>query len=151
MKNHLIITATLFFCVGCTSVSVRPVSSGLDIPDVCIEEHPKVIVDDFLLVVRDGFERHGIATKVVTKPAPKECEYVLTYTAFKNWDLGTYLHHAELRLERNGRIIGSAEYHLVNKGGLSLMKWQGTKTKMDPVIDELLANIKVVNRVAGGV
>ena len=142
MKNILAIATILTLVTGCTSVNVRPVSSGLSITDVCIEENPKVIVDDFLSVVRDGFDRHGIATKVVTKPAPKECEYVLTYTAFKNWDIGTYLHHAELRLERNGRIIGSAEYHLVGKGGLSLMKWQSTKTKMDPVIDELLANLK---------
>jgi hypothetical protein len=107
-----------------------------------IEENPKVIVHDFLPVVRDGFDRHGIVTRVVTKPAPKECEYVLTYTALMNWDVGTYLHHAELRLERNGRIVGSAEYHLTGKGGLSLTKWQSTKTKMDPVIDELLVNIK---------
>jgi len=92
--------------------------------------------------VRDGFDRHGIATKVVSKPAPKECEYVLTYTAFKTWDIATYLHHAELRLERGGRVIGSAEYHLVGKGGLSLAKWESTKTKMDPVIDELLANAR---------
>jgi len=26
----------------------------------------------------------------------------------------------------------------VGKGGYSLMKWQDTKTKMDPVVDELL-------------
>src|SRR2546421_5411552 len=120
MRRRLTITPILFFCVGCASISVRPVSSELAIADVCIEENPKVVVDDFLSVVRDGFDRHGIATKVVTRPAPKECEYVLTYTALKNWDLGTYLHHAELRLERNGRIVGSAEYHLVGKGGLSL-------------------------------
>ena len=142
MKNLLAITSILALITGCTSVNVRPVSSGLDITDVCIEENPKVIVEDFLSVVRNGFDRHGIATKVVARPAPKECEYVLTYTALKNWDLGTYLHYAELRLERSGRIVGSAEYQLAGKGGLSLMKWQGTKTKMDPVIDELLANVK---------
>jgi hypothetical protein len=142
MKNILAITIILALITGCTSVNVRPVSSGLNITDVCIEENVIVIVEDFLSVVRDGFNRHGIATKVVARPAPKECEYVLTYTALKNWDLGTYLNHAELRLERGGSIIGSAEYHLAGKGGLSLMKWQSTKTKMDPVIDELLANVK---------
>jgi len=34
--------------------------------------------------------------------------------------------------------IGYAEYHLIGGGGLSLMKWQSTKTKMGPVIDEML-------------
>jgi len=27
---------------------------------------------------------------------------------------------------------------IIGKGGLSLMKWEGIKTKMDPVLDELL-------------
>ena len=140
MKKLLVIAFSLIFS-GCTSISVRPIDSGLNITNVCIEENPKVIVGDFLTVVRNGFDRHGIDTKVVSKPAPKECEFVLTYTALKNWDLGTYMHHAELRLERSGRFIGSAEYHLSGKGGLSLTKWQSTKTKMDPVIDQLLSNV----------
>jgi hypothetical protein len=142
MSNRLAIFVLVACVAGCTSVNVRPVSSELNITDVCIEENPKVIVEDFLSVVRNGFDRHGIATKVVNRPAPKECEYVLTYTALKTWDLGTYLHHAELRLESGGRLVGLAEYHLAGKGGFSLMKWQSTKTKIDPVIDELLANIK---------
>jgi len=36
----------------------------------------------------------------------------------------------------------TAEYHLRGGGGLSLMKWQSTKSKIDPVIDELLKNSK---------
>ena len=52
--------------------------------------------------------------------------------------MATYLHHAELRLEKNGNKIGYAEYHLNGKGGLSLTKWQSTKTKMDPIVDQLL-------------
>jgi hypothetical protein len=141
VKKILAILA-LGVIAGCTSVNVRPVSSELDINKVCIEENPKVIVRDFLPVVRDGFDRHGIATKVVNRPAPSECQYVLTYTALQNWDLGTYMHHAELRLYREGRTVGYAQYHLAGKGGLSLMKWESTKKKMDPVIDELLANVK---------
>lgn len=50
----------------------------------------------------------------------------------------TYLSHAELRIEKNGRQIAYAEYHLVGKGGLSLAKWASTKEKISPVIDELL-------------
>jgi hypothetical protein len=105
---------------------------------VCIQENPKVWVSDFLPVLREGFDRHGITTNVYSGTKPENCEYVLTYTALQSWDFVTYLSHAELWLERNGQQIASAEYHLVGKGGLSLMKWQGTKTKMDPVIDDLL-------------
>ena len=55
----------------------------------------------------------------------------------RSWDFVTYLSHAELRIEREGRQVAFAEYHLIGKGGLSLMKWASTKEKMDPVIDEL--------------
>jgi hypothetical protein len=46
---------------------------------------------------------------------------------------------AELRLTKGGLEVARANYHLRGKGGLSLNKWASTKSKMDPVIDELLA------------
>jgi hypothetical protein len=82
--------------------------------------------------------RH-VSTQVYTGDAPAGCDVILTYTALRSWDFAPYLSHAELHLKtRDGAEIASAEYHLVGKGGYSLMKWQGTKTKMDPVVDELL-------------
>jgi hypothetical protein len=123
---------------GCTSVNVQPADRSLNLKHVCIQENPRVIVADFLTVVRDGFDRHGISTQVFSGTAPDRCEYVLTYTALQSWDVTTYLSRAELRLEHKGRKVAAAEYYLRGKGGLSLTKWEGTKTKMDPVIDELL-------------
>ena len=135
----------LVICCGvfsaCTSVTVRRPDSNLVIKHVCIQENPKVWVSDFLPVLKNGFTRHNIATTIysgTTKPAG--CEYSLSYTARQSWDVAPYLSHAELWLEKDGRQIGYAEYHLIGKGGFSLMKWEGTKTKMDPVIDELLQN-----------
>lgn len=124
--------------VACTSVSVRPPDPGLVIKHVCIQEIPKVIVTDFVPIIRDGFDRHGISTELYSGPKLSHCEYVLTYTALRSWDFVPYLSHAELRIEKDGRQVAYAEYHLVGKGGFSLMKWQSTKAKMDPVIDELL-------------
>ncbi len=54
-----------------------------------------------------------------------------------------YLSHAELHLLRNGRQIASAEYHLNGKGGLALTKFKGMNSKMDPVIDQLLAGYEI--------
>lgn len=124
---------------ACTSVSVKPIDQATGIEHVCIKENPKVIVSDFLPVVREAFYKHGIATQVFSGSMPKTCEYVLTYTALQSWDFSPYLSHAELYLERAGRQVGSAEYHLNGKGGFSLTKWQGTKAKIEPVIDKLLA------------
>jgi hypothetical protein len=130
----------LLVASGCTSIRVRPLAAQLRPQQVCIEENPAVIVPGFLDVLRSGFARHGIATRVFSGSVPPaDCEYVLEYTALQSWDFVPYLAHAELRLERRGVIVADAEYHLVGSGGFSLMKWQSPKAKMDPVIDELLA------------
>ena len=125
---------------GCTSidVDVRPVDPALGVRHVCIEENPKVLVVDFVPVVREGFARHGITTEVVTAPAPERCEYVLTYTALRSWALTPYLSQAEIRLTRAGSEVARAEYRVNGKSDFSLTKHQGTRAKMDAVIDELL-------------
>jgi hypothetical protein len=125
--------------LGCTSVSVQPVAASEGLRSVCIEQNPAVIVEDFLDVLRVGFMRHGIEVEVVGAPAPAECEFVLRYTALRSWDITAFVSHAELHLERAGRPIAHAIYHLRGKGGYALTKYQSTREKMNPVIDELLA------------
>ncbi|MBF0384422.1 MAG: hypothetical protein HQL27_00985 [Candidatus Omnitrophica bacterium] len=128
------------FC-GCTSIQVQPVDSSLKINHVCIEENPKVtMMGGFVDMLREGFSRHGISTEVYSGKTPETCEYVLTYTALHSWDVSIYLSDAELILKKDGKQIASAKYHLTGKGGFSLMKWKSVKSKMDPVIDELLKN-----------
>jgi hypothetical protein len=130
-----LITLTL---AACTSVTARPVDHSLGIRGVCIQENPRVQVSDFISVIREGFNRHGISSEVFSETKPDKCEYILTYTALRSWDFVPYLSHAELKLERQSLQIAYGEYHVIGKGGLSLMKWASTKEKMDPVIDELL-------------
>jgi hypothetical protein len=124
---------------GCTTIQVDKVDPKLGMKHVCIEVNPKVIVRDFLPVVRDAFQRHGITTEMFSGTRPESCEFTMTYTALQNWDMALYMHHAELRIERNGSKVASAEYHLAAKGGLDMGKWASTKAKMDPVIDQMLA------------
>ena len=71
---------------------------------------------------------------------PPHCEYHLTYTALKQWDVAMYMHHAELRLYNGHDQIAYAEYHLNGGGGLALNKWASVDSKMDPVIDRLLSD-----------
>jgi len=114
----------------------------LHITHVVIRDNPKVIVDGFVDVMRDGFNRHGISSEVVSADTKvKSGDFVVTYTALRSWDFAPYLSHAEIRIEKNGRQVAYAEYHLVGKGGYSMMKWQGVKTKMDPVMDQLLSGV----------
>ena len=141
MKIHrfAVFTVAAVVC-GCTSVNVRPVASTVQLHDVCIVNNPRVIVSDFVPVMRDGFSRHNIATTVVNESESRGCPVTLTYTANLHWDLKPYLTHAELRLWEGGKQIGFAQYHLNGNGGFDVRKWRGTKAKMDPVIDQLLAS-----------
>ena len=138
MKTKSFILFILLTLIGCTSIEVQRPDPSLGIRHVCIQENPKVKVDDFVTVLREDFYRHGISTEVFSGANPVNCEYILTYTALRSWDMAPYLSHAELRLEKDGRQVGYAEYHLRGKGGFSVTKRQGTKEKMGPVIDELL-------------
>ncbi|MDR3158444.1 MAG: Sbal_3080 family lipoprotein [Zoogloeaceae bacterium] len=125
------------FLASCTTIEVSPIDPALDFSHVCIQKNSRVQVEDFVSVLEAGFERHGVTTEVFSGKKPGHCEFILTYTALRSWDISAYLSHAELRITKNNRRVASATYHLEGKGGLSLTKWEGTKAKMDPVIDQL--------------
>ncbi|WP_066458141.1 Sbal_3080 family lipoprotein [Castellaniella caeni] len=127
---------------ACTAITVTPVDRAANLRHVCIQLNPKVQVSDFVDVVRSGFDRHGITTEVFSGDVMEHCEYVMTYTARRSWDFVTYLVDAELWIRQDGRQVAYAQYHLKGKGGFALNKWAGTKSKMDPVIDQLLASYR---------
>jgi len=146
MKTAFALLLVLVGCLsGCTSVDVRPLQAEDHVTNVLIRENPKVAVDDFLDVLVEGFERHGIATKVVSETTDVKEAYVVTYVAYRTWDLKPYLSKATINIEKEGHRIAHAEYHLVGGGGLDLAKWAGTKSKIDPVIDELLKGFSKSN------
>lgn len=140
LANRLALLVPLslaFVLAACTSIIVRPLDYDSQARFICIQENPKVIVTDFLPVLREGLTRNNFSSQVFQGKPPETCDLVLTYTALRSWDFAPYLSHAELRLEMNGQEVGYGEFHLKGKGGYSMYKWQGTKTKMDPVIDQL--------------
>ena len=138
MKQPLI-ALTLLALSACTSVKVKPVDSSMGMKHVCIQVNPAVRVSDFIDVMQDGFRRHGIATDVYNGDVPASCHYITTYTALRSWDFKPYLSVADIRITEHGQLVASANYHLRGKGGMSLMKWKGTKAKIDPLMDQLLA------------
>jgi hypothetical protein len=122
-------------------VNVRPVATQERITSVVIEENPKVWRSDFIDVLKDGFARHGIESKVIQPGTPVGNAYVVRYTARQKWDMAMYMSDATIWIYKNDREVAKAVYHLKGGGGFSLMKWQGTATKIDPVIDQLLAGV----------
>jgi hypothetical protein len=138
----ILLSIVLLAMTSCTSIDVRPVPGAQTIKSVSIRENPKVAVSDFVDVLVAGFLRHGINARVITATAESKDEYVVTYVAYRKWDMAAYLVDATIRIEKGGEIIASATYHLKGGGGLSLEKWNSTKAKLDPVIDELLQNYR---------
>ncbi|WFS19303.1 Sbal_3080 family lipoprotein [Pseudomonas sp. 905_Psudmo1] len=142
LRIALPLLATVTLLGGCTATRVTPLKAAAD--QMCIEENPKVQVSDFVPVLQEGFARHGIQTQIYSKIPRADCPYVVTYTARRSWDMAPYLSTAEITiLGPRRQTLAKANYHLRGKGGLSLMKWQGTKSKIDPVIDELLASAQL--------
>ncbi|EHR7166357.1 hypothetical protein KUK86_004525 [Vibrio parahaemolyticus] len=135
--SSLLAVSSLLIVSGCTSITVEPVSNEYSLEHVCIQNNPKVIVDEFVGVVEDRFQYHGITTELVDF-VPDSCDYKLTYTALRSWDFVPYLSHAELRLYKNHKKIAYGEYHLDGKGGLDMSKFDSVKEKMTPVIDQML-------------
>jgi hypothetical protein len=127
-----------FVFVGCTSVTVQPLTPG--VKEVLVRENPKVSMGGFLPYVRKSFESRGIATRVIKETDAAGDAHVVTYTALRSWDLTTYLSSAEFWVHHRSDLVGHAEYHLRGKGGFALTKFQHVETKLDPVFDELLAN-----------
>lgn len=139
MKSLLLLFSLFPLLSGCTAVTVDPVDSNLDITYVCIKDCPETCFDRRLLyLIQDGFQRHGITTEVFNCELPSECEYSLTYSCERAWGMANYLGHAEIKLYRGKSQIGNAEYRLKGKAGSALNDWENIKSKIDPVIDELL-------------
>jgi hypothetical protein len=51
----------------------------------------------------------------------------------------TFLSEAEITITHRGDRVGHAVYYLRGKGGFALTKYQDVDTKINPVMDELLA------------
>lgn len=140
MQRKLIVLLPLLaLTAACTTVQVvRPDASKYQIKSACIERNAKVQVSDFTTVLQAGFLRHGIETSLFEQgKIPATCQTVIKYTATRGWDVTPFMNHAEVTMSQEGRVIGTATYR--HAGGLALNKWADTATKMDPVIDQLLA------------
>src|SRR6185437_16522616 len=101
MTRLMALVLGLALIAGCTSVNVKTIDPAkYPVKLVCIQRNPEVQIREFLGVVEDGFQRHGIETEVLDSDPTPRCEYVLTYVAIRGWDMATFMKHAELRLKQ---------------------------------------------------
>ena len=140
MFKSIFFVVAAFGLSACTSIKVSPVGQAerQKIQEVCIVNNPAVTIGEFVPVLERRFAIHSIRTRRVAENNISNCSYFLRYSARRSWDITTYLSWAELNLFNHNRLVANAEYSLIGKGGLSLMKWQSVETKMNPVVDKLL-------------
>lgn len=89
-----------------------------------------------LPIIQDGLLRNGLQCASYDPPVPADCRYTLRYTARQGWDFVNYLKYAELELTHDGTAIGLATYR--HGGGFGFTKWASSRSKLDPVIDQML-------------
>ena len=154
------LTIALMFLTGCSSASVRPATWNMaptKNPRVlCLKDNPAIVDRDVRPAIEEAFVRNGINYKVISggelldsaqqaevllpsRGWPEGCDYVMTYYATTYWDLVTFLNHAEFRIQDvNYQEIGFGEYHMALHGGFDFSKYSSTRTKVAPVLDQLL-------------
>lgn len=146
MIRFFMLLSVVVFLAGCTSVEVQPLKYDAKNHEIILIDNPKVIVDDFVPVMERFFSQRGIALR----RAPEfthlgENEYGIRYSARRSWDFTAYLSDAYVNVYKGNLLVAYGKYHLIGGSAcLSLFKWQGTETKMGPVLDELLKNYPTI-------
>ena len=160
-KLVLYLAFIILFTTSCASVNTTQIDKYDDLKCICIQKNPKVIVGDFLQCLIEVLGERNIRSKVFQpattativdydingNPMPNnlipkiqdECDYYITYVANLQWDMATYMNHADINLyNQNNEQIGHGEYD--DGGGFDLSKFKSTKTKVRMILDEMLSN-----------
>ena len=145
LNYFLLITGILsLFFTGCVTKKVIPLEKKYNIQKVCIEENLKVIVKELLPIISETFNEHGIKTQLYKgKGQDDGCQYIVKYTALQSWDYIPYVSVAQIvLLDQHLNKIGYAKYDLFLKGGYDFRKYKSVRSKIKPLIEELLINYK---------
>jgi hypothetical protein len=119
-------------------MDVRPIPTSAKLDKICIKFNEDVNVDDFVSVMQEDFADHDVTSVIFKAEKPAKCEFTLDYTVDRWWDLAPYMVDARMIVNKDDAFIGSGHYHLKRHGGFSVVKWEGTHSKIDPVIDAML-------------
>lgn len=141
MNRVLIIAILASIISGCATTSVKQESrfDASPIKKICIENNPKVIVQNFEEIIVDRLQTHNIDTEVFIKgKKPEGCEFVLKYTAYQKWDFTMVMTKADLDLYKNNNKISSANYSLKMGGFLNPTKYKSNMEKLNPLVDQLI-------------
>ena len=138
MNFKLTIGVFLFsLLAGCSiSQTVSPVGADLVVGEVCVIDNVRVR-PGFMQAMQSSMQQRGIQSKVMPPNSPiTVCPLTMTYTASWNWDMALYLRVADIRVYRNGVLVGSAAYDSTRGGG-RLDKFVDAEKKVNELIGQL--------------
>jgi len=146
MKTLSMLALSLYL-VSCSTVTIDAKAISLQenkIKTICIQKNPKVAVSDFLDAVEHELAVRGIDSKIYLGVKPRDCQFSMEYTAFRDWDIKPYMDRAIIKIRKNNKIIGSATF---NQGyGFGFSKFDSTAKKLGPVFERLFGEkVKVAS------
>jgi hypothetical protein len=141
MVLRTIVLLPLVLCAACATTQTvsRIDRSKHPILRVCIQENWSVTVPDVPDVFVRGLKQRGIEATLFRGVQPEGCEYVLSYVGSLGTDIKPYLRSMIVTISRNGAVVGRASHATAE---FALSKWGTVESKVNPLLDELLADFK---------
>lgn len=142
MKRVSMLAALML--VGCIPAGlidqiVRPVPAAApEGREICVIENPAVATkEDFFAAYQRALTERGFTVRKLTPDSPvAACPLTSSYTANFRWDMAFYMAYANLKVFRNGQLVGEAMYDAM-LAGLTGKKWISAEEKLRELTKEL--------------
>ena len=110
-----------------------------------METNPAVLMDGFEPTVYELIEARGMITEVYPGQRPADCEHFLEDATNWRWEMVMYLSYADIQVYDLEGLVGRATYDARN-GSSRMDKFGSTRSKIEPLIDELFTGADGVGR-----
>lgn len=140
LKIKIITIISVLMLTGCSiKQSVNPVdAAGYD--SICFVEDSSVR-QEFGNAYKRALSEKGFYVQVVSSGTRySSCPLLTTYYARWSWDVALYLSFAELKVYRDGTLIGDATYDS-RRGAGRLDKFIDAENKLRELVNQLFVNV----------
>ncbi len=142
MKNLITFSLLFFLLSGCSiSRHVEPVRAHISIDKVYIQKNTLDHMEGLLPELVAEVQALGFAAQAYQGERPEQARFYIIYQANWSWDMAMYLVYFHANLYDQGKIIGQVDYNAKN-GGANMGKFGHTSEKIQPLLEQLFAQVK---------